>query len=92
MYYDPAHVKYIKEYIIYVKFEDGTGGEVDFRNVIQSVKPYHTLSDINLFKKVEIHPEIKVICWENGLDYDPIILYYKANKLPFPEEWGNIVQ
>ncbi len=90
MYYDPVKVKHIKEYILHIEFEDGTGGEVDFENVIRKVPPYQKLSDIEIFKKVYIHPELKVICWENDLDYDPLILYYKANKIPFPDEWGYV--
>ena len=88
MYYDPVKVEYIKDYILKVEFKDGSGGEVDFSNIIESVKPYQKLSDIDLFKKAYIHPEIKVIYWDDELDYDPLILYYKANKLPFPAEWG----
>lgn len=88
MYYDPVNVTYIKDYVLKIQFEDGTGGEVDFSNVIKTLKPFQKLTNVEIFKKVYIHPELKVICWDNDLDYDPLILYYKANKIPFPEDWG----
>ncbi len=88
MNYDVIKVEYIKEYTLKVYFQDGTSGEVDFKPVIDNALPYDILSDIELFKKVYIHPELKVLTWQPELDYDPLILYYKANKIKFPEEWG----
>lgn len=90
MKYDLKKIEYQSDYIYKVTFEDGTSGLVDFAKVIDSVKPYHVLLNLNLFKKAYIHPELKTLAWADDLDYDPIILYYKANKIPFPASWGEI--
>lgn len=90
MYYDPVRVEYVKDYILRIYFEDKTHGEVDFKELIKKVKPYQKLTDITTFQKVYIHPELKVLTWNDDIDYDPIILYYKANKIPFPAEWGEV--
>ena len=91
MKYDLKKIEYLHDYIYRVFFEDGTSGEVDFSNVVDSVKPYQLLLNPDLFKKAYVHPELKTLTWADDLDYDPIILYYKANKIPFPESWGEII-
>lgn len=91
MNYDLEKIKYNGDYKFLVFFKDGTKGEVDFYPVIKNVKAYKNLEDINQFKKAYIDSELKVLTWNKNLDYDPIILYYKANKIPFPQEWGEII-
>ena len=43
MKYDLKNIEYQHDYIYKVFFEDGTSGEVDFFNVVDSVKPYQLL-------------------------------------------------
>ena len=90
MNYDLKNIEYQHDYIYKVSYEDGTSGLVDFDDVIHSSKPYNLLLNMNLFKKAYIHPELKTLTWADDLDYDPIILYYKANNIPFPASWGEI--
>ena len=90
MNYDLEKIEYQNNYILKVTFKDGTSGLVDFSNEINSIKPYNILADIDLFKSAYIHPELHTLTWSDELDYDPILLYYKANNIPFPESWGII--
>ena len=90
MNYDLKDIEYQHDYVYKVTFEDGTSGLVDFADVINSTKPYSVLMNLNLFKKAYIHPELKTLTWADDLDYDPIILYYKANNIPFPASWGEV--
>ena len=73
MKYDLKKIEYLHDYIYRVFFEDGTSGEVDFSNVVDSVKPYQFLLNLDLFKKAYVHPELKTLTWADNLDYDPII-------------------
>lgn len=90
MNYDLKSIEYQHDYVYKVAFEDGTAGLVDFADVIRSTKPYAVLMNLNLFKNAYIHPELKTLTWADDLDFDPIILYYKANKIPFPASWGEV--
>ena len=90
MNYDLKSIEYQHDYVYKVVFEDGTAGLVDFADVIRSTKPYSVLLILNLFKNAYIHPELKTLTWADDLDFDPIILYYKANKIPFPASWGEV--
>ena len=77
MNYDLKDIEYQHDYVYKVTFEDGTSG-------------LSVLMNLNLFKKAYIHPELKTLTWADDLDYDPIILYYKANNIPFPTSWGEV--
>ena len=90
MNYDLKNIEYQHDYVYKGAFEDGTSGLVDFADVINSVKPYDVLTNMNLFKNAYIHPELKTLTWTEDLDYDPILLYYKANNIAFPTSWGKI--
>lgn len=90
MKYDLRNIEYQHDYIYKVFFEDGSFGDVDFAKVIDSVQPCQILMDLDLSKQAYIHPELKTLTWADDLDYDPIILYYKANNIPFPASWGEI--
>lgn len=87
MCYDLVKIEYQHDFILKVTFKDGTSGFVDFAKEINSIKPYNALNDIDLFKIAYIHPELHTLTWSDDLDYDPILLYYKANNIPFPESW-----
>ena len=87
MAYNLEKIEYQHNYILKVTFKDGTSGLVDFSNEINAIKPYNILNDINLFKSAYIHPELRTLTWTADLDYDPILLYYKANNIPLPESW-----
>ena len=88
MNYDLEKVEYQHDFVLRVTFKDGTSGSVDFTQDINKVKPYQLLSDINLFKNAYVDPELHTLAWTEDLDYDPVILYYRANHLPFPDDWG----
>lgn len=90
MKYDLKNIEYQHDYVYRVFFEDGIFGEVDFANVVDTVKPYQLLLNLDLFKKAYVHPESKTLTWDDDLDYDPITPYYKANNIPFPTSWGEI--
>lgn len=90
MYYDLVKVRYVSGYILNVEFADGTSGDVDFTNVIAGVRPFKAFADINIFSRAYVGDETRTLCWSSELDYVPMILYYKANHIPFPSEWGDV--
>lgn len=63
---------YLKEYIISLKFNDGTKKTIDFEKELWG-KVFEPLIDINFFKKFKLNSW--TIEWENGADFAPEYLY-----------------
>ncbi len=65
-----------QEYIVHVRFLDGTEGDVDFTDELYG-EIFEPLKDPAFFKKVTVHPEFGTLCWPNGADIAPEFLYEK---------------
>lgn len=71
------HVKearYLHDFVIWVKFNDGLAGEVDLKNELEG-EIFGPLKDVNLFKSFKVDPVIATIVWENGADFAPEFLH-----------------
>ena len=66
--------KYRYDYVIWVRFNDGTEGEVDLANELEG-EVFGPLKDINKFKSFRVDPVLETIVWENGADLAPEFLY-----------------
>lgn len=69
--------KYVKDYQIWLRFNDNTEKVVDFKNKIFAEKRaiFTALKDIEYFKKVSFNQESDTIQWPNGVDIAPETLY-----------------
>lgn len=72
---DIVEVKYIENYQIYLKFEDGAAGIVDIHKLVEFKDIFAPLQNLDYFKTVQINPEWGTIYWDNGADLDPDVLY-----------------
>lgn len=61
-------------YALKVHFEDGVTQTIDFGPVLEG-ELYGPLRDVELFKKVQIDPEVHTLVWPNGADFDPATLH-----------------
>jgi hypothetical protein len=68
--------KYRHDYVIWLRFNDGTIGEVDLKDTLWG-KVFEPLKCLEEFKKFHIDPEMETIVWENGADLAPEYLYAK---------------
>lgn len=71
------HVKqarYLHDYVIWVRFNDGTEGEVDLSGELEG-EIFGPLKDIQKFKSFKVDPVLETIVWENGADLAPEFLY-----------------
>ena len=64
--------KYLKNYQIWLKFNNGKFGEVDLSSELWG-EVFEPLKDLNFFKDFKI--ENHTIAWENGADIAPESLY-----------------
>ena len=72
--FDVVDVRYVRDYVLWVKFEDGSQGEVDLKKSLRG-PVFEPLREIEYFKQVRVDPEIGTIAWPNGADIAPETLY-----------------
>jgi hypothetical protein len=75
---DIVEVQPTKDYWLRLRFEDGAEGEVDVADLIQFEGIFAPLKDRNEFLQVFVDPELGTICWPNGADLAPDVLYAKV--------------
>ena len=69
--------RHVKEYQLWVRFNDATEKIVDLRSTIftDSRPIFSQLKDPVFFKKVKVNTESDTIEWPNGVDIAPEVLY-----------------
>jgi len=67
-----TEAKYIHHYTIYMKFNDGKEGIIDFLNLLDG-KIFEPLQDVEFFKKFSLNAW--TLEWSNGADFAPEFLY-----------------
>ncbi|HET8773972.1 MAG TPA: DUF2442 domain-containing protein [Thermoanaerobaculia bacterium] len=73
MYYNVTAAKYVHDYVVWVKFEDGTEGEIDLAGELWG-PVFEPLKDLQRFREVTL-AEYGTIAWPNGADIAPEFLY-----------------
>jgi hypothetical protein len=74
MDYDVLEARYVTGHVIWLKFRDGTAGEVDLTAELTG-PVFEPLREVGLFKQFRIHPEFHTLVWPNGADVAPEYLY-----------------
>ncbi len=69
-----VEVKYLRDYVIWVRFNDGAAGEVDLLGELEG-EVFGPLKDITLFKTVKVDPLMQTVVWDNGADLAPEFFY-----------------
>ena len=67
---DVVDVRHVRDYIVWIKFEDGTEGEVDLTSSLRG-PVFEPLRDVAYFKQVRVNPDLGTIVWPNGADIAP---------------------
>jgi hypothetical protein len=63
------------DYRLWLRFHDGVEGELDLRPHLQFRGIFAALRDPAYFSQVRVDRELGTICWPNGADWDPLVLY-----------------
>jgi hypothetical protein len=79
---DVTQVKALPEHKLWMQFEDGVSGTLDFNAIAKFKGVFAPLSNPKEFAKVSVNPELGVICWPNGADLDSDVLYAKLTDQP----------
>ncbi|MGH2604241.1 MAG: DUF2442 domain-containing protein [Dehalococcoidia bacterium] len=81
---DIVEVRPLGGYRLYLRFENGVAGELDFANRLRFEGVFAPLHDPAVFAQARIHPELGTVVWPNGADLDPDVLYAELSGTPIP--------
>jgi len=75
---DVVEARYLHDYTVWLKFEDGTAGEVDLGGELHG-PIFEPLRDPEYFRRFMVSPDLGTISWPNGADFAPEFLYEKLH-------------
>lgn len=65
--------RYVENHTIWLRFADGTEGEVDLKQELHG-EVFEPLKEQEYFKAFMLHPELRTGVWPNGADFAPEFL------------------
>jgi len=69
-------VKPLYDFVVHLEFTDKTERDVNLEPFLRG-KIFEPIRDnIETFRSVKVDERMKTICWENGADIDPDVLYH----------------
>jgi hypothetical protein len=74
MDYHVMEARYVGGYVIWLRFRDGTAGEIDLSRELWG-EVFEPLRDLEYFKRFTIDPEGQTLVWPNGADFAPEFLH-----------------
>ena len=69
-----TEAKYLHDYTIWLRFNDGAEGEIDLRAELAG-EVFGPLADLEQFRCFRVDPELNTIVWDNGADFAPEFLH-----------------
>jgi hypothetical protein len=72
--------RYLQDYVIRLRFNDGAEGVVDLREELEG-EVFAPLKDLDCFRSFCVDPEMQTLVWANGADLAPEFLYEKMRVL-----------
>jgi hypothetical protein len=72
-----VEARYVRDYVIWLRFSDGLEGEVDLREELDG-PVFEPLRQLEAFQSVYLHPELRTIAWPNGADLAPEFLHERV--------------
>ncbi len=69
--------KCVRDFVLQLRFSDGTEGHVDLSDKLGG-GVFAPLGDPAYFRKASVHPELHTVVWPNGADFAPEFLYERV--------------
>jgi hypothetical protein len=73
MFLHVKEAKYLHDYVLWVKFNDGIEGEVDLESELIG-EIFGPLKNKKVFRSFKVDPILETIVWKNGADLAPEFL------------------
>ena len=77
MHYTVIDARHVKDYTVWLRFVDGTAGEVDLSGELWG-PVFEPLKDPDYFRQFVL-AEYGTLAWPNGADFAPEFLYSRAH-------------
>ena len=77
MYYNVIEAKPVRDFVVWVRFEDGSEGEIDLASELWG-PVFQPLKDPEYFRQLSV-AEYGTIAWPNGADLAPEFLYERVH-------------
>ncbi len=74
MFLHVREAKYLHDYVVWLRFNDGAEGEIDLESELEG-EVFGPLKDKEAFMHFRVDPVLQTIVWENGADLAPEFLY-----------------
>ena len=74
MNYDVLEARYLGGFVVWLRFRDGTAGEIDLGPELYG-SVFEPLRDPAVFSQFTIHPLFQTLVWSNGADFAPEFLH-----------------
>jgi uncharacterized protein DUF2442 len=75
-----CEVRYVRDFVVWLRFNDGAEGEVDLQDELHG-EVFEPLRDVTEFRKLRLDPELDTIAWDNGADFAPEFLHEQLSIL-----------
>jgi hypothetical protein len=72
-----TEAKYLKDYDVRVRFNDGREGVADLSKALRG-PVFEPLKDKKVFAQLRVDPDLATIAWPNGADLAPEYVYFHA--------------
>jgi hypothetical protein len=74
MDYHVLEARYVRDHIVWLRFRDGTCGEIDLGPELHGPM-FEPLRDATVFQAFRIDSEFHTLAWPNGADFAPEFLH-----------------
>lgn len=74
MFLHVLEAKYLHDFMIWLRFDNGAEGEIDLADKLEG-EVFEPLQDVAEFQKFRVDPVLETVVWENGADLAPEYLY-----------------
>ncbi len=72
--------RYVRDFVVWLRFNDGAAGEVDLKDELFG-EVFEPLQDVAKFRQFRLDPELNTIAWSNGADLAPEFLHERLSVL-----------
>lgn len=79
---DIVEVRSLGGHRLFLRFEDGVAGELEFVGRLRFEGVFAPLRDPAAFAQVRLNRELGTVVWPNGADLDPDVLYAALSGIP----------
>ena len=69
-----VNAKLVRDFVVWVRFNDGSEGEVDLSGELDG-PVFEPLKDPKVFAQFRLDPDVHTLVWPNGADLAPEFLH-----------------